>query len=126
MAQLERECFLVVSSPGVRALQHDRTARRSAAGDLRQQMVDISTRLTTAGERSPLKKRAHALTMGNPRSLRILEELIEESQLGTGIRLKLLHQEVFERDRHALPVGVQINVHAERYHAAQGGTVYKE
>jgi hypothetical protein len=89
-------------------------------------MVDISARLTTAGERPPLKKRAHALTVGNPRSLRILEELIEESQLGGGIRLKRLHGEVFERDRHVLPVGVQINVHSERYHAAQSGTVYKE
>lgn len=89
-------------------------------------MVNISTRLATPRERSPLKNRAHALTVGNPRSLRVLEELIKESQLGGGIRLKWLHGEVFERDRHVLPVGVQINVHSERYHAAQGGTVYKE
>jgi hypothetical protein len=63
-------------------------------------MIDISARLTAAGKRSPLKKCAHALTVGNPRSLRILEELIEESQLGGGIRLIRFVVEVLERCSH--------------------------
>jgi hypothetical protein len=59
-------------------------------------MVDVAARLPAAGERSSLKKRPHALTVGNPRSLRILEELIEESQLGAGLRLKRFFVEVLE------------------------------
>ena len=65
-------------------------------------MVDISHRRTTAGERSSLKKCAHALTVGNPRSLRIFEELIEESQLGGSIRLNRLFVEVLERCSHTI------------------------
>ena len=106
--QLEREHFLFVSRASVCALEYGRSSGGSAAGDLRQHMISVSARLTAARERSPLKKCAHALTVGNPRSLRILEELIEESQLGGGIQLRWLHREAFERNRHALSVGVQI------------------
>jgi hypothetical protein len=124
--QFEPQRFLFVSGARVRALEHARTAGGSTPRDLSQQMVDISTGLAAAGERPSLEKRAHALAVSHPRPLRILEELIEESQLRGGIRLKWLHGKVFERNRHALPGGVQSDVHSERYHAARGGTVYKE
>src|SRR5258705_10411590 len=101
-AQLKAEGFLVVSGGSVRALDHGRTAGGSTAGDFNQQKVDIPTRLTTAGERSPLKKRAHALTVRDPRSLRVLEELIEESQLGGAVRLIRLFVEMLERCSHTV------------------------
>src|SRR5258705_12491036 len=101
-AQLEAEHFLFVSGASVRALEHGRAAGGSTAGDFSQQMVDISARLTTAADQTPLKKRAHALTVSDPRSLRILEELIEESQLGGGVRLIRLFVEMFERCSHTM------------------------
>lgn len=47
-----------------------------------QQLLDIAGCLATAGKGSPLQKCAHTLTMGDAGSLRVLEQLVEEPQLG--------------------------------------------
>jgi hypothetical protein len=85
--QLQRQHFLFVSRASVRALERHWCANRSTTRDLSHQVVDVAARLTTAGERSPLKKRAHALTVSDAHSLRLFEELIEESQLAYHVRL---------------------------------------
>jgi len=103
-AQLERQHLFFVSRASVRALENGGTAGGPATRDLRQQMIDIATRprLAAADQRSALQESAHALTVGDPRSLRVLEKLVEESQLGCRIRLMSLSGKVFERNRHAM------------------------
>jgi hypothetical protein len=94
--QLQRQQFLFVSRASVGALEHHWSANRSTTRDLSQQMVDVATSLAAARERSPLQKRAHTLAVSDARSLRLLEKLIEESQLTYRVRLVRLSGEVFE------------------------------
>jgi hypothetical protein len=94
--QLQRQHFLFVSRASVCALEHHWCANRSTTGDLSHQLVDVAASLAAARERPPLQKRAHALAVSDARSLRLLKELIEESQLAYRVRLVRLSGEVFE------------------------------
>jgi hypothetical protein len=94
--QLQRQHFLFVSRASVRALEHHWCANRSTTRDLSHQMVDVAASLTGARERSPLQKRTHALAVSDAHSLRLLEKLIEQSQLAYSIRLVRLSGVVFE------------------------------
>jgi hypothetical protein len=94
--QLQRQHFLFVSRASVRALEHHWCANRSTTRDLSHQRVDVAASLAAACERSPLQKRAHALAMSDAHSLRLLEKLVEESQLAYRVRLVRLSGEVFE------------------------------
>ena len=82
--------------------------------------------LATAGERSSLQKCAQALTVGDPGSLRVLEQPVEEPQLGNrscGVTLRNNARAKSPRDQR-LRVGVRYD--SQRYHRVQAGTVYKE
>ena len=87
-------------------------------------MIDILTRLARAARRSPLQVRAHPLTVRDAASLRFLEQLEEESQLGSGAGLICLCWEMLERDCHATMVQGSELPEPERYHRARARTVY--
>jgi hypothetical protein len=94
--QLQRQHFLFVSRASVCSFEHHWCANRSTTRDLSHQLVDVAASLAAARERSPLQICAHALTVSDAHSLRLLEKLIEESQLAYRVRLVRLSGEVFE------------------------------
>jgi hypothetical protein len=67
-------------------------------------MIDILARLAGAARRSSLQVGAHPLTVRDAGSLRVLEQLEEESQLGPGAGFIRLYREMLERDGHAMTV----------------------
>jgi hypothetical protein len=83
--KLAGESFLVVDGPCVCSLEYPRRSNGFAAPDPFEGGIDITLALTRAIERAPLEECSQTLTMRDSRALRILEQLIHQPQLGSGV-----------------------------------------
>jgi hypothetical protein len=101
-AQIDRQRFLFACRSRVRALECPGYSGGTAARDLLQQVFHVPGCLSIAAERSPLEEGAHSLTMRDASPLRVLEQLVEESQLGTGSGFRRCWGETLERNGHAI------------------------
>jgi hypothetical protein len=101
-AQLGRGGILVVERTRVGALENSWSSRRLPALDCLQKIIRVAGGLGERRRRSPLKNRAQALSVRNARSLRILEQSVEQSELRRVRRLVRWRLNFVEGDRHAL------------------------
>jgi hypothetical protein len=101
LAQLGRGRLLVFDRAQVDVLEKFRSADCFSARDRLEQGVSVVGSRGQSGSGSPLKDGAKTLTVRDARALRLFEQLIQQSKLGSGAALVCRWMKFVERDRHA-------------------------